>query len=107
MVAHLKEIITSKQRDISRVITPHIQSTLLPEYTTCAAECGSGMYMRIKTCMAQGIDTKRTSMFDEATESLVLNLMDLQVCQGFYLNHRETSCLFVKNIYLNSIAKRP
>ncbi|XP_045194118.2 uncharacterized protein LOC123549787 [Mercenaria mercenaria] len=78
MVAHLKDIITDKQRDISRIITPHVQSSLLSEYNTSAAESGPGTYMRIKACMSSGIDAKRYTIFDEATQQLMHYLMELQ-----------------------------
>lgn len=79
MVGALKEIITEKQREISRIVTPHVQVSLSQQYATCAAESGGGMFMRMKTCMSQGIDKKRNTMFDEATERLMRELMDLQV----------------------------
>ena len=79
MVAYLKEIITNKQREISRIITPIVQTSLLPEYMNGAAESGPGTYMRIKTYMSNGIDTKRFTMFDEASQQLMKYLVDLQV----------------------------
>ncbi|XP_052816315.1 uncharacterized protein LOC128242920 isoform X2 [Mya arenaria] len=78
MVSYLKDIVTTRQRDISRIVTPHIQTKMLDEYGQCAAESGSGMFVRMKTYMAQGIDNKRASMFDEATHMLMEQLMDLQ-----------------------------
>ncbi|KAL4234557.1 hypothetical protein ACF0H5_006198 [Mactra antiquata] len=78
MVDVLKETVSCNQRDISRLITPHIQSSLTPVYTNCAKEKGSGMYNRMKAFMSQGIDNKRGHMFDEATLQLMEALIKLQ-----------------------------
>jgi len=75
----MKEIVTTRQRDISRIVTPHVQSSLTIAYATCATESGGGMFVRMKGHMSHGIDRKRNTMFDEATEKLMKELIDLQV----------------------------
>ncbi|WAR13090.1 hypothetical protein MAR_027270 [Mya arenaria] len=47
MVSYLKDIVTTRQRDISRIVTPHIQTKMLDEYGQCAAESGSGMFTEL------------------------------------------------------------
>ncbi|KAH3768967.1 hypothetical protein DPMN_170188 [Dreissena polymorpha] len=78
IVSQLKDLVTSKQRDISRIVTPHVQTSLLGTYDMCASESGVGMFVRIKTYMSEGIERNRHSMFDQATEKLMQELLAVQ-----------------------------
>ncbi|WAR13064.1 SLIP-like protein, partial [Mya arenaria] len=78
MVSNLKDVVTPWQREISRIVTPHIQTMMLDEYGQCAADSGKDVFVRMKTYMAQGIDSKRGSMFDEAKQMLMEQLMKLR-----------------------------
>ncbi|WAR13055.1 hypothetical protein MAR_027235, partial [Mya arenaria] len=78
MVSNLKDLVMTRQRDISRIVTPHIQTTMLGEYEQCAADSGKGVFVRMKGYMAQGIDNKRGLMFDEANQMLMKQLVKLR-----------------------------
>ncbi|XP_052816838.1 uncharacterized protein LOC128243248 isoform X1 [Mya arenaria] len=78
MVSNLKDVVTPRQRDIYRIVTPHIQTMMLDDYRKCAADSGKGVFVRMKTYMAQGIDNKRGTMFDEAKQMLMEQLMKLR-----------------------------
>ncbi|XP_048745844.2 uncharacterized protein LOC125658551 isoform X2 [Ostrea edulis] len=79
MVAGLKEFVTERQRDANRVLTPIVQENLAPTYNACAAETGPGMYDRMKTGLAAGIDTGRFYMFDDASRALLQALEQIKV----------------------------
>ncbi|WAR13060.1 SLIP-like protein [Mya arenaria] len=79
MVRHLKDVVTPRQRGISRIVTPHIQTTMLDEYKQCAADSGNGLFGRMKKYMAEGIENKRSSMFDGAKRMIMDELMKLRV----------------------------
>ncbi|XP_052816525.1 uncharacterized protein LOC128243066 [Mya arenaria] len=78
MVRHLKDVVTPRQRGISRIVTPHIQTTMLDEYKQCAADSGNGLFGRMKKYMAEGIENKRSSMFDGAKRMIMDELMKLR-----------------------------
>ncbi|XP_069113087.1 microtubule-associated protein futsch-like [Argopecten irradians] len=78
MLTNLKELVLSRQRDISRVITPTVQENLDQTYTYCGGEAGKGMFMRIKQAMAGGVDYRRHNMFGEASRILLDSLIQLK-----------------------------
>ncbi|XP_060079931.1 serine-rich adhesin for platelets-like [Ylistrum balloti] len=78
MLANLKELVLSRQRDINRIITPAVQENLDQTYNLCESEAGNGMFTRIKEAMAGGVDFKRHNMFSEASLSLLQNLVQLK-----------------------------
>ncbi|XP_021368917.1 uncharacterized protein LOC110460370 isoform X2 [Mizuhopecten yessoensis] len=79
MLTNLKELVLSRQRDISRVITPTVKDNLDHIYNYCGGEAGSGMFMRMKQAMEEGVDYKRRSMFDQASHLLLQELEELKV----------------------------
>uniref|UniRef100_A0A8W8KI25 FHA domain-containing protein n=1 Tax=Magallana gigas TaxID=29159 RepID=A0A8W8KI25_MAGGI len=77
-VAQLKEYVTERQRDASRVLTPVIQENLTRVYDYCAVQSGGGTYARIKQAMAEGVDKGRLYMFDDASRRLLQELEQIQ-----------------------------
>ncbi|KAH3768746.1 hypothetical protein DPMN_169963 [Dreissena polymorpha] len=78
MVSKRKDLVTRKQRIISRIVTPNIQNSLFVTYYMCASESGPGSFEQCKTHMSKGIERERHSMFNKATENIMQELLALQ-----------------------------
>ncbi|KAL5022560.1 hypothetical protein ScPMuIL_001715 [Solemya velum] len=78
LITSLKEHVTNRQRDISRVLTPTVQGELGDTYASCASQSGPGMYNRMKDILSAAIDCRRYSIFDHASQTLLKDLDNLQ-----------------------------
>lgn len=63
-----------KQRDLSRSVTPYIQSCLSSTYNTCSLEKGKGMFQRIKGKVHDDIYMLKDTMFHTAIEEVTKGL---------------------------------
>ena len=68
-----------KQRDLSRSVTPYIQSCLSSMYNNCNLEKGKGMFQRIKHKVYADIYMKKDTMFRTAVEEVTKGLDSLKV----------------------------
>ncbi|KAK3603899.1 hypothetical protein CHS0354_042909 [Potamilus streckersoni] len=78
MVVHLKPLVTAKQRDISRILSPHVQSRLVEIYCTAASQTGKGTFQRMKQDMESGIDARRMYIFDDGSQKMMHELINLK-----------------------------
>ncbi|XP_035679869.1 uncharacterized protein LOC118418142 [Branchiostoma floridae] len=78
-VAELKEFITGQQREISRVMTPAVQTRMEPAYETCTNERGPGSFNRMRNHMDVHVAYEKDVMFDQASQFLLKQLADLEV----------------------------
>lgn len=64
------EVINNLQREANREFTPVVADTLASAYEFCAAEVGTGQYLRMKHHMTSHVDTQRTAMFHRSTQEV-------------------------------------
>ena len=74
-LSHLFESILSsvkdQQKDVSRVVAPHIQEKMLPGFLRAKEESGPGCYARIKGHIHAHTEKERLVMFDQAVNILI------------------------------------
>ncbi|KAK4109597.1 hypothetical protein N656DRAFT_839036 [Canariomyces notabilis] len=72
----------------SQPFTPVIQGGMIPAYDGCAAERGTGSFMRMKNIMIRHVTTYRNSMFRDATNVVQKQLEDM--CKQMKLEMEES-----------------
>ncbi|KAF2433236.1 hypothetical protein EJ08DRAFT_647607 [Tothia fuscella] len=77
----LSLIITEKQREANRELTPVIAAAMLSVYNACMNESGKGSYMRMKAHMTGHVSSIANTVFKHATETVraALKSMTLEV----------------------------
>ncbi|KAL3860604.1 hypothetical protein ACJMK2_010702 [Sinanodonta woodiana] len=78
MVLHLKPLVTAKQRDISRILSPHVQSRLVETYSAAASHTGKGCFQRMKQEMEIGVDSRKMYIFDDGSQKMMHELLNLK-----------------------------
>ncbi|XP_064410092.1 uncharacterized protein LOC102357999 isoform X2 [Latimeria chalumnae] len=77
-ILDLKERITERQRDISRVLTPTVQEGMIPAYQACGQQAGAGCFQRMKSLMQEYVHRRKSDIFNTASERLMEQLDLLQ-----------------------------
>ncbi|XP_064410323.1 uncharacterized protein LOC106703612 [Latimeria chalumnae] len=77
-VLDLKEYLTRRQRDISRVLTPTVQEGMIPSYEDCEKQTGKGCLQRMKSLMFDYVHQKKIDIFNTASERILEQLDLLQ-----------------------------
>ncbi|XP_060681232.1 uncharacterized protein LOC132815894 isoform X2 [Hemiscyllium ocellatum] len=70
--------ITTRQRGITRILTPSVQEEMIPAYQACQSETGSGSFTRMKSHMEQYVQKHRDHIFSFASQKLTSELRLLQ-----------------------------
>ncbi|KAL3860607.1 hypothetical protein ACJMK2_010705 [Sinanodonta woodiana] len=78
MVLHLKPLVTAKQRDISRIMSLHVQFSLVETYKKAASHTGKGCFQQMKQEMEIGIDSKKMYIFDGGSKKMMQELQNLK-----------------------------
>ncbi|XP_069771224.1 uncharacterized protein [Narcine bancroftii] len=66
----LLDVISARQRSISRILTPAVQSGMMPAYLKCASESGPGCFVQMKSCMEQHMHFQKEQLFTTACRKL-------------------------------------
>lgn len=77
LAASEKDAIITIQKDINREFTPVIEREMTPSYEGCTAEYGPGSYKRMKALMAEHVEQKRQTMFQESADEVRRQLEDM------------------------------
>ncbi|XP_067852598.1 uncharacterized protein [Heptranchias perlo] len=77
-ILSLVDVITARQRSISRILTPAVQHEMTPAYTACKSESGSGCFVRMKSHLEQHVRLERNHIFATASRKLMDQLGLLQ-----------------------------
>ncbi|XP_064410327.1 uncharacterized protein LOC102358259 [Latimeria chalumnae] len=70
--------ISKEQRDISRVMTPIVQSKMLPVYQVCSQQTGKGCFQTMKNLMEGYVHNHKSVIFNSASDELKKKLNPLQ-----------------------------
>ena len=82
----LRNKVDWKQRDLSRLVEPYIQSCLGQTYFFCSSEKGKGTFQRIKDKVLADIDRLKDTMFHDAVQKVIKDLKLLKVILNFGLH---------------------
>lgn len=71
------ELVNATQREINREFSPAVQAAMEQAYAHCAAEGGTGMFMRIKAYMAEYVEHKKRDLFETAVKEVKSRLLKM------------------------------
>ena len=86
-MSDLKKVISDKQKEIHRTLTPVIKARMEPVYVSCAKRRGTGAYERIHEEMLKSIknNIETENMFQQASDKMAEELAKLQVEFGILI----------------------
>lgn len=70
----LDEMIQNRQKDISRLLGPEVQTRMQPAYDNCNAERGPGSFQRMRGHMGNHIETSKSVIFDGVSTSMAITI---------------------------------